>query len=29
MALDENQGIVFEGSPRMLIEGQAMEELFR
>ncbi len=29
ITLDGSQGIVFEGSPRMLIEGQAMEEFFR
>lgn len=29
LSLDPNQGIVFEGSPRMLIEGQAMEEIFK
>lgn len=29
MALEPNQGIVFEGSPRMLIEAQAMEEIFK
>lgn len=29
MHLDINQGIVFEGSPRMLVEAQTMEEIFR
>ncbi len=28
MHLDEKQGIVFEGSPRMLVEAQTMEEIF-
>lgn len=29
ITLNPDQGIVFEGSPRMLIEGQAMEEVFK
>ena len=29
LLLDYRQGVVFEGSPRMLIEGQAMAEVFK